>query len=372
MKLLLIAPSARAMAESAKRANYDFFTIDYFGDSDLKKICKNYSLRESKRGYRIENLFMLAGRFNFTHAIYGSGFENCPELVEELERKCIVLGNSANILRKARDWNYFFKTVKKLGLPAPESIAANFDEMREIVKGKNWIVKPIKTGGGHEIHHASELSKANFEKNEKVLVQEFIEGKPVSCIICATKSSSTVIGKTEQLIGTDFNKYKYVGNIAPLNEKKNVLKQIEEASLRIAEKFKLIGVNGIDFIIKKDDAFVIEVNPRITGAIEVVERACNVNLIDIHAKACLNNLPKPKIKKPEKFYGKKIIFAEENLNFRLKKVPEFVKDVPHYNERIEARAPICTIFADGESAKKCRANLEKRAKLIMRKFLNRI
>jgi len=375
MKLLLIGPSTRAMAESARRAKYDFFTIDFFGDADQKRICKNYSLKhEFKEELCIENLVKHAKELNkekigFTHTVYGSGFENCPELVEELERKCVALGNSAEVLRKVRDWGYFFKTAKSLGISAPENEIVNINEVKKrkkITENKNFVVKPLKTGGGHNICNASELSSASFEKNEKVLLQEFIEGKAASGIIAASKEESTFLGATKQIIGTGFNKYKYAGNIAPLDEKKSVLKKMEEASLKIAEKFKLIGINGIDFIVKNGEVFVIEVNPRITGAIEVVERAYKVNLVDIHVKACLNNLPKLKIIKPEKFYGKKIIFAEQNFNFRLKKVHRFVKDVPHYNERIEARAPVCTVFAGGETSERCRANLEKREALVMK------
>jgi len=380
MKLLLIAPSTRALAESARRADYDFFTIDYFGDADQKRICKNYSLKhEFKEELCIENLVKHAkelnkGKIDFTHTV-GSCFENYPELVEELERKCIVLGNSAEVLRKVRDWGYFFKTVKSLGISAPENEIANIKEVKKrkkITENKNFIVKPLRTGGGHNICSASELSSASFEKNEKVLLQEFIEGKAASGIIAASEEESIFLGATKQIIGTPFNKYKYTGNIAPLDEKKSVLKQMEDASLKIAEKFKLIGVNGIDFIVKNGEVFVIEVNPRITGAIEVVERAYKVNLIDIHIKACLNTLPKLKIIKPKMFYGKKIIFAEQNLNFKLKKVQRFVKDVPHYNERIEARAPICTVFASGETSEKCRANLEKRRRLIRRALFKNV
>ena len=36
MKLLLLGPSTRAMAESANRAGYNFYSIDFFGDVDQK------------------------------------------------------------------------------------------------------------------------------------------------------------------------------------------------------------------------------------------------------------------------------------------------------------------------------------------------
>ncbi len=366
MKLLLIAPSTRAMAESAKRAGYDFISLDFFGDADQKEICENYSLKhEFKEERCIENLFKHAQGLSFTHVVYGSGFENHPELVAGFEKRCTaqactVLGNDSKTIEKVRNWNYFFKNLKKEGILYPETEAVPLEKARELIKSEEKIIKPIKSGGGHLIYDKQNFEPSGEELRSEVLVQQYIPGKPVSSTVIASKKECLFIGATEQLVGTPFNKYKYTGNIAPLEEK---IKEIEEISYKIARIFKLIGSNGIDFIIKDSELYVLEVNPRISGSMEALERAHDVNIFDLHVKACLGENLDLKIKKPKKFWGKKILFAERNLRYKLKKL-DFIKDVPHYNEEINERDPVCTVLGSGKSRRECYLDLlEKEEKV---------
>lgn len=355
MKLLLIAPSTRAMAESAKRAGYNFVTLDFFGDADQKKICENYSLNhEFREEYSIENLFKHSRNLKFTHVIYGAGFENHPEIVEKFEEIAIVLGNDSKTIKKVREWHAFSKSLKKRGILSPETKLLPLEDAREFVSSnKGWIIKPVKTGGGHSIYDSRTLDviKEDKELEDKVLVQEYISGKPVSSTI-AVSEESVCIGSAQQLVGAHFNKYRYAGSIAPLDAGAELL---EELSCEIGEIFKLKGVNGIDFILS-DEPYVLEVNPRLTGSMEVIEKAYKLNVLDLHVKACLGEKLKIKKTRPRIFYGKKIIYAERDIKFKIK-APNFVKDIPHFNEPIKANSPICTVSGAERTARACRKDL---------------
>ena len=113
MKLLLCAASARALAQSAKAAGLDFASVDFFGDVDTKEAGANYSLREMGDSYSTENLYKNALKLEFSHVIYGAGFENYPDLVGGFEDIGNVLGNGAKILRRVRDWGNFFSSLEK-------------------------------------------------------------------------------------------------------------------------------------------------------------------------------------------------------------------------------------------------------------------
>ncbi len=347
MRILIVAPSTRAIAESAKKAKYNFATIDFFGDIDQKEICENYSLREEKLEYTIENLFKysLSKSKDFTHIVYGSGFENYPELIEKYERNFFLLGNPAKIVKEVRDWWNFFKTLKKLGIAYPETEIIKAEELKEI-QGK-YIVKPLKTGGGKRISFLNNIE----EKDEKLLLQEFIEGKNVSsCIV-----GNFFIGGSEQLL----HNFKYLGNIAPFETE-----ELKEASIKIAETFKLIGVNGIDFVISEsNELYAIEVNPRITGAMEVLEKAYGINLFDLHVKSCLGEEIDINIKRKNRFFGKKILYAHERVEFKAERT-SFIKDIPKKGEIIEKNSPICTVIGEGSSMQECLKDLEEKEKII--------
>lgn len=369
MKLLLVAPSTRAMVESAKKAGYDFLSLDFFGDADQKALCENYSLNhELKDELSIENLFKRSRQLAFTHVVYGSGFENHPELVAELEKDFNVLGNSAKTLKKVRDWRRFFRTLKKAGIHHPETQVMPKNEAEEALKtGENLIIKPVKSGGGHSIYDKCSLDGIEDKALEgEVLVQECVEGFPASATLIGTGRDSLFIGAAHQLVGTSFNKYKYVGNTAPLGEDKSTLEEVMEVSGKIARAFRLKGCNGIDFILKGGEPYITEVNPRITGSMEVLERAYRINLLDLHVKACLGKLEgrELKMREPKGFFGKKILFAKNSVFYRIRRRPGYIKDVPRFNEFIEEKNPICTVLGLGDTPERCIADLNNKEREI--------
>jgi predicted ATP-grasp superfamily ATP-dependent carboligase len=344
MKLLLCAASARAMAESARLAGHDFVSLDFFGDVDTKEAGENYSLREFGDSYSTENLHNRSRELDFTHVVYGAGFENYSQLVEGFEERARVLGNDSKTLRGARDWKNFFPALEKAGIKFPQTEIVRAGDV-SVMDGR--ILKSQKTGGGHRIHTSGDA----FDASEEVLLQDVVGGTPISTCIVGDGEACRFLGASEQIISRN---YLYRGNIAPLETKK----EIENISVEIGEIFNLVGVNGIDFMLAKDGPYVLEVNPRLTGAMEVLERAYGVNLLDIHVKACTGNL-NFEIKKDGRYHGKKIIYARKSRNFSFKKRPIFIKDVPH-DGYIEEASPLCTIIGEGATPDSCKDDIEKK------------
>ena len=91
-------------------------------------------------------------------------------------------------------------------------------------------------------------------------------GTPASASVVAAKREAFLVGTTEQLVGNGTRPYIYRGNIAPLTADREVLEALGEASIAIAREFGLVGFNGLDFVIDGSTPYVLEVNPRPTGA----------------------------------------------------------------------------------------------------------
>jgi predicted ATP-grasp superfamily ATP-dependent carboligase len=334
------------MAESAKNAGYDFASLDFFGDIDTKEAGENSSLREFGDPYSTENLYNRSKQLDFTHVVYGAGFENYPEFIEGFEARATVVGNDSKTLKGVRDWRNFFSIIEKVGIrhPKTEIVRAGDAPVQE-----GRILKSQKTGGGHRIHTSSE----SFDASEEVLLQEVIRGTPISTCVAGDGRGCRFLGATEQITSKN---YLYRGNIAPLE----TTKEVGEISITIGEMFNLRGVNGIDFILTEGGPYVLEVNPRPTGAMEVLERAYGVNLFDIHVKACFGNLDFKAIKNG-KYHGKKILYATRDHKFSLEERPIFIKDVPH-DGYIEKAGPVCTIIGEGATLDGCKEDLTKKEK----------
>jgi predicted ATP-grasp superfamily ATP-dependent carboligase len=185
------------------------------------------------------------------------------------------------------------------------------------------------------------------------------------------------LGVSRQLIGDaafGADGYRYCGNILapaddPVFERDGTLldRACALASV-VAASFGLVGLNCVDFIAAADAAHPIEVNPRWSGAMELVERAYGVSLFAMHAEACAHTaLPDFELDNARQIggaFGKAIVFARQAITMgdtRAWLADASVRDVPQPGERIAAGRPICTIFAHGEDAAACHAALVVRA-----------
>ena len=136
----------------------------------------------------------------------------------------------------------------------------------------------------------------------------------------------------------------------------------------VAAEFDLVGVNCIDFIARDGIAMPIEINPRWSASMELVERAHGVSVFGVHAAACAaGELPTFDLTRAHTdtaITGKAIVFARHDVTCGDTAAwlgDNTVRDVPHRGERMPAGRPVCTIFAAGADADACYAGLIARA-----------
>jgi predicted ATP-grasp superfamily ATP-dependent carboligase len=133
-------------------------------------------------------------------------------------------------------------------------------------------------------------------------------------------------------------------------------------------EFDLVGVNCIDFIARDGIAMPIEINPRWSASMELVERAHGVSVFGVHAAACAaSELPTFDLTRGDTdtpVTGKAIVFARHDVicgDTAAWLGDTSVRDVPHPGEHIPAGRPVCTVFASSRDADSCHTALIARA-----------
>lgn len=199
-------------------------------------------------------------------------------------------------------------------------------------------------------------------------VQPFVDGLPGSIIFVAARGEATPLGLTRQLVGEDAfgaGEFRYCGNILELGAH---MESAVRAAQHAARELGLVGVNCIDFIARGDVAVPVEINPRWSASMELVERAYDVSVFGVHAAACTTgDLPAFDLASTHRStaaIGKAIVFARHDVtcgDTREWLRDPTVRDVPHPGEHIPAARPVCTVFAAGEDAATCYASLVARA-----------
>ena len=344
--VLVVGINTSSVASSLKKLGYNIYSADYFGTCDLQECVNEYkSILKQKAyqscGYFTENfnsgcIDELAKDFvdysDYIICLAGSSPENFPK------KKIIGNKNIADVENKYK----LYKRLKN-GFKLPKTFhASDMIEACEIIDNypdKRFILKPIVGCGGYGIQNWEK--KDEYIDLKEFILQEFIEGLNISVSVLSTGSQSHTILSSEQIIGEvnlgQREVYGYCGNIAPLLDDKGAARIGED----VINYLSLKGSNGVDFILRNDDLYLIEINPRPQGTLECAEASLGINMMNAHIEACkgvIMDIPTPK-----KFAIKMIIHNKKrcivgDLNFK------GVFDIPLENVIIEKGEPLVTVI----------------------------
>jgi predicted ATP-grasp superfamily ATP-dependent carboligase len=368
--ILIAGVTARGLAESAVRSGlgHRIIAVDHFGDFDLQRLCEYRSIkRDLGLPYDVRHLMTASRDLSFDAVAYTANLENHPSALEALRRGRPILGNSPAVLSSVRDPGRFFQFLEGSGIAAPR--VAFTSEACEIEPETTWLRKPQRGGGGHGI--AVHARGDCLERD--AYLQERLDGIPCGAAFVADGRNARLLGISEQLIGRKefgVGGFRYCGSIVGPMEPRHVdwrdlIDRVEQIVGAIAREFRLVGVNGMDFVLKNGIPYPLEINPRYTASMELVERACGINLFEAHLAACQEKLSSDDLAagSGEGFLGKAILFATDTLVFHR---PQWwfdrgARDLPCEGDRIEPGRPICTVFSRGTSREECYKGLVETA-----------
>jgi predicted ATP-grasp superfamily ATP-dependent carboligase len=234
-------------------------------------------------------------------------------------------------------------------------------------------MKPRRSGGGHGIA----LWTPGRVVPRSMYLQQQIAGIPGSISFAADGASVVVLGFSRQLVGDvrlGSRGYRYCGSVLgnPHTQlfpfQRQLLERAGKVAAAITREFRLVGLNGLDFIAWRGIPYPIEINPRFSASMELIERAHGISMFQIHSDACRGVLPVTP-KNHSMLHGKGIVFARRDTHIRDGRRwirQHWMADIPHGGEYIQRGRPICTVFATARTAAVCRRLIWKRAAWVYR------
>ena len=391
--LLVIGVDTVSVANSAKKAGYKIYTVDYFGDLDLRQVCMKYkSIIQQKTGKscgKIEERFNpkiflrmtkdLLKNTEIDAILLSSGLDDYLDVLNELNDLIPILGNHPRTIEKVREKQTFFKELKRLGIPYPETAFVRTVKEAKVVAaeiGYPVVMKPSTGFGGTNVRMAKNSSELEllfqniYSEHDEILIQKFIRGKHASLsLIASSKNVVRTLTINEQLLGLPYvfqsEPFGYCGNIVPLTLPPSTLKKCKYIAQKLTLHFKLVGSNGIDFVISRENIpYVMEVNPRFQGTLECVEHVLSVNLVKSHVDACIYGTL-PTIKRTPHFFCTRLILYSP-MRIIAPDLTSFVevRDIPLLNTIIEKNEPLCSVIATGDNRQTCLSKAKKVAQKI--------
>lgn len=386
--LNILGASTRAAAMSAVAAGYDVWCADKFGDTDLQAIatveqCEQYP----------DDLPALLSDAPRAPWIYTGALENYPKLLAQLPNRAYPLwGNSAEVVKLARDPAFWMPLLKTASITVP-AIAMSADE---VPHDGTWLVKPRRSASGIGIARwDAQLAATASRDTSQTYWEEFIAGKPCSAVFVAAGRRAVLLGSTWQLIGEPWcwgepahksrstPTFAYCGSLGPIHWPDAITTQWQTIGDLLTRELNLVGLFGVDAILTTSEQIVpLEINPRYTASIEVLERASQqgtfgtrakiLRSIALHAAACSEGkLPERVIPVPNAMAGKAILYAPHSGRswrfptaaaqwaavLNLQPGPVSIADLPPADSLHEPGQPILTVLADGNDEAEVRGKL---------------
>jgi predicted ATP-grasp superfamily ATP-dependent carboligase len=373
--IFILGASVRAAAFSALRAGLSPYGSDLFADVDLHNRCP---------------IFRLRGRY--PHAfldgidaappgpwMYTGGLENWPHLVHRMATHRTMWGNDAATLRRCRSPWFVRHILQSAGLRVPAVC-------RHAPASGRWLIKPLRGAGGAGIRLWDQSFAAVGREPAAVYFQELIDGIPAAALYLADGERCRLLGVTRQLVGERFlhaADFHYCGSLGPLIPTNRLRTRLEQLGGVLAMNCGLRGLFGVDGVLRDDTFWPVEINPRYTASVEVLEYATTAPMLKWHAHVFTHGRlppPAPPTLAIEGTIGKAILFARADVLFPadgpwmsearspkpIDELPAFA-DIPAAGERIEAGRPILTFFvragsfSDAEdSLRRIAADLDRR------------
>lgn len=393
MNILVMGVDTVALAASAKRAGYDVFAADHFGDQDLKQNCRTVlsivtqetgkSCGHFKSTFSSKALMILAKKLFVENrvdtALLTSGLEDNPQSLTDFNRVVPIIGNDPRTIRKIRDKTGFFHELTRIAIRHPETaLAETVEEGLQAAKdiGYPVVAKPLSGFGGvgiRKVKSRKDLTSffpKNVPSTQGILIQEFVPGLHASASFLCTHEKSILLTLNKQLLGIremgQREPFGYCGNVVPVPESSKLLNACKDVVQKIGLHFRLVGSNGVDLVISEDGTpHVIEVNPRFQATLECVERVLRINLVEAHIKACIEGvLPSLRNERPTTSCVRLILYAHQRSIAPILSNLEEVRNIPLPRSIIEAGEPICSIIVEEKSENAALKKAEMLAHLV--------
>ena len=206
-----------------------------------------------------------------------------------------VIGTSPDSIDLAEDRKRFGALLEELGIPQPANgMAASVEEARAVAEriGYPVLVRPSYVLGGRAmaiVYDADALENyvrnaVGFTPDRPVLIDKFLEQAAEFDVDCLADDTGCVIaGIQEHIEEAGIHSGDSSCVLPPLRIDPEHLETMRHYARKLASALSVCGLMNIQFAIKNDRVYVLEVNPRASRTVPFVSKATGVPIARIAA-----------------------------------------------------------------------------------------
>jgi len=219
------------------------------------------------------------------------------KLAAALERARVpILGTSPDAIDLAEDRSRFQRLLRTLGLrQAMSGTAYSASEAEEIAAriGYPVMIRPSYVLGGRAmeiVHDGAALERymrdaVRVSGSSPVLIDRYLKDA-IEVDVDAVSDGSTVevAGIMEHIEEAGIHSGDSACSLPPYSLARDTIGKIEQQTVALARALEVVGLMNVQFAVKDDEIYVLEVNPRASRTVPFVAKAIGVPIAKIAAR----------------------------------------------------------------------------------------
>jgi carbamoyl-phosphate synthase large subunit len=210
-----------------------------------------------------------------------------------------IIGTSPQSIDIAEDRKLFKELIEKLGLLQPPSgTATNVEEALRVANEISYpvLVRPSYVLGGRamEIVYDSISLKeymyraVDASPERPILVDKFLEDAIEVDVDAISDGTTVVLGAImEHIEEAGIHSGDSACAIPPFSLSNELMEEIRQITDCLAKALKVVGLMNVQYAIKNDRVYVLEVNPRASRTVPFVSKAIGVPLAKLATKVMI-------------------------------------------------------------------------------------
>ncbi len=248
----------------------------------------------------VENVLNIYDRLKPEGVIVQFGGQTPLNLAKPLAAAGVpIIGTSVDSIDQAEDRDRFQKLIAKLGLKQPRNgIAKSFPEAATCARqiGYPVIVRPSYVLGGRamEIVYDESFLQQYVQiameavPNQPLLIDQFLEdATEIDCDCLCDGENVIVCGVMEHIEEAGIHSGDSACAIPPFSLSKELVVEIKRQVKELALGLRVIGLMNVQFAVKNNEVYVLEVNPRASRSVPFVSKATSLPIARIAAQLML-------------------------------------------------------------------------------------
>ncbi|MCI4625113.1 MAG: carbamoyl-phosphate synthase large subunit [Candidatus Magnetoovum sp. WYHC-5] len=275
----------------------------------------------------IEDVLAIIEREHPEGVIVQFGGQTPLKLAVPLETEGVtILGTSPDAIDRAEDRKRFNELIHKLQLKQPESgTAMSTPEAISCAQriGYPVMVRPSYVLGGRamEIVYDEQSMVSYMERavsvspKHPVLIDKFLEDAIEVDLDAVSDGVDVIVGGVMQHIEeAGIHSGDSACSLPSYSLPETLIQKIKDQAILIATELGVIGLMNIQFAVKADDIYILEVNPRASRTIPYVSKAIGIPLAKVAAKV-MTGVKLKALSIPESFTIKHVAVKESVFPF---------------------------------------------------------